>query len=194
MGVVKQLAKNSHKRYFRVKKKIGALSTASGRLIFDEQVYDTLNANERVAVAAHEFVHIRERDWRRQRTHYFAPSIAIWCVPTILWVVFRNSLPLSVIGILLFVGLPLAIVYLPFFLRVLEAEKSREIELRCDRVAAQFVDPSDLASALIIVDRITTPAMRGKILYRWGVRLYPTLQEREKILLDLQVSSTKDVP
>jgi Peptidase family M48 len=113
-----------------------------------------MTQDQRVAIAAHEFVHVRERDNRYDRLYSRLPPALVW-VAIGVWALSQAD-PSSGI-VLLIVAIPLAFIYAPFWLKVAAAKHYRERELRCDMVAAQYVDGEALISALSLADPILNP-------------------------------------
>lgn len=180
MEVQNVLPKDKQRRYFRVSRNLSSIATHSNALVFGDRVYSALTPTQRVALAAHEFAHIKRKDLAHKFRRYQLPSVGLWIVFLVTsYAIFRT---LSVVGVCLFVGLPIALTILPMLIELLDAERLREVELRCDEEAASYIDGSELIGALRIADSIMSSAAKRNPFRKLFARLYPTLDERSKTL------------
>ena len=176
MSVLEKMSTNPKDRWF-----IGRGSAAYSsktRVIFGRRFYERLTEAQRLAVAAHELVHIREGDAGYAERHVTIPALVCWLGPFLvslaLWRIF------FVAAILGLVGLELCLFSSIYSIRGWR----RAAELRCDVVAASFVDGQDLIAALRILDAFISPAQRRGLSYRlahWMLP-YPSLGEREEAI------------
>jgi Zn-dependent protease with chaperone function len=166
-----------------VAKNVDVFSTYSGSIVFGLPTYERLNANQRLAVLAHEFAHLKQRDSIKHLQRHVLPSVCLWAFALVVsYAAFGLS---RYTEIILFVGLPIALSYLPFFFQLADAKNSREGEIRCDRIAASYVGPEDLLSALSLIDATVATTREGSFMYGLLNRLYPTMQERQRLILNL---------
>lgn len=175
MNVLASLSKNPRDRYYLSKRRLSAHNIAN-RVIFGRQYWDGLSRDQRVAVCAHEFVHIREGDGKRKAKRLVAPSALFsFIVFVISSITFRSvlgSLLLSVFG--WFAGLSI--------LAVLNMRWNRAMELRCDEDAAIYVDAKALITALSAGEALISPKFKRSLAYRIASKSYPKFEERAQAI------------
>lgn len=185
MSALPMMSKDRNDRWFRGRGTT-AYSTAT-RVIFGRDLDERLSDGQRRAVAAHELVHVRERDASYANWHIRIPSLVIAALAyllTLWWL--RSTLPEGIFmtGELIFSVLPavfMLIIAIVVF-RLLARPWRRRAEVRCDVIAASVVSPDDLISALRIQEGLLTPKMRKAIAYRLWKGEYPPHGERERAI------------
>jgi Zn-dependent protease with chaperone function len=123
-------------------------------------------------VAAHELVHIREEDGRYVRDHVTIPALlsafGVFVVSLAVWPIFFLACFLALFGWL--AGL--------LSLTRMNIGWRRRVELRCDVVAASYIDGEDLIAVLAIQDSLIPSRRKGTRAYRRAAKAYPTFNER----------------
>jgi len=147
------------------------------RIIFGLTLYEKLSEVQRVAVAAHELVHVKEGDYSYALKHIALPSYLLF-VGILISSIWAGRLFLLVVLLALFVW-----VACQTSLMQIHASWRREAELRCDVIAASFIDGRDLIEALRIQSSLVTPKQRRSWGYRFASRMYPSQVEREEAIL-----------
>jgi Zn-dependent protease with chaperone function len=172
IGIVAMLSPNPSKRYFLSKWRTAG-NTILNRIVFGERYWAMLTAGERLAVCAHEFIHVRERDSRWKLTHTGLPSVAAALAVAIALY--------YALGRLALVSVFLAVLAWILALSVtssLNLGNNRRMELRCDTEAAKFVDPASLVASLQVADSLVSLEVKEGRAYRRLSRSYPTIEER----------------
>ena len=179
MGASRFLWSDVHRRYFKTQK--GILASTTGRAVrFGAVLYEMMTPEQRLAVAGHEFVHVRERDPLHNFVYLRLPPLVVWAAVWI-WAFFQPDPWFEILILLLYT--PVAVFYGPFWLKLLAAKHFREVELRCDSVAAQYIDGEALISALQLSDSMfNPPSVKNTRRYRNLSKLYPTLEERAEAI------------
>ncbi|MGD0477736.1 MAG: M48 family metalloprotease [Nitrososphaerales archaeon] len=178
MGVLGLLGSTKFGRYFKSKSRISAISFGS-RIIFGLNCWNRLNEEQRLALGAHEFVHIKERDSQRKVRRLLVPSLIAAVLTFLLWLSFVHSIPLN-LAVLSF-GLVLALIAWLVTLALaigVNARWNRKIELRCDTTAASYVDGEVLIGALEVCDSMVSKKVKNSWTYRLTAKTYPTQEER----------------
>ena len=176
IGILTMLSPSRNKRYFLSKWRTAG-NTILNRIVFGERYWAMLTAEEQLAVCAHEFIHVRERDSHWKLAHTGLPSVAAALV-----VAFAVSYAL---GRLALVSVFLAVLAWILLLSVtfsLNLGNLRRMELRCDTEAAKFVDPTSLVASLQIADSLISPKVKEGRTYKRLSRSYPTIEERIKAI------------
>jgi Zn-dependent protease with chaperone function len=176
MGILAMLSHSPNERYFLSKWKTAG-NTIVNRVVFGERYWAMLTAEEQLAVCAHEFIHVRERDSHWKLTHLGLPSVIATLV-----VAFAASYTL---GHLALVSVFLAVLAWFLVLSVtssLNFGNNRRMELRCDTEAAKFVDPMSLVASLQIADSLISSKTKEGRRYKRISRSYPTLEERVRAI------------
>ncbi len=179
MGALPFLDHNPHQRYFTAKGKFSGISTKS-RVFFGTPLFGELTDDERLALVAHEFVHIRERDTRFKFRYQFLPFCffltCFFVVPYFLGSAFTLLRAVALLasplwGYLFWVGSI-----------VLVSGRYRRMELRCDEVAVSFVSGAALITALEKADKMFGPEEKRRLWYRIQARTYPKPEERYRAI------------
>jgi Zn-dependent protease with chaperone function len=166
-----RMSGNPRDRWYEGRGSVGY--TFRNRVVFGKKLSGMLSGGQRLAVAAHELVHVREDDSRHANTHIVYPAaivgFAVFLTSLILWRIFPASALFFVVSwtgslSLLFLG---------------SAGWRRRVELRCDVVACSYVDGNDLTEVLRIQDSLIPPKMRKTLAYRLASRMYPSNADRE---------------
>ena len=176
MYALPRMSNNPADRWF-----IGAGSifySTSSRVIFGQRLYNLVTDNQRLALAAHELVHIRERDARYASRHVTIPAVTgfltFFLISYAFWHLLLASLLVSLFG---------WIFLLLIFLASIGSWR-KKIELRCDVIAATFVDGQDLIAGLRIQDSLIPRNRKRGFSYRLATKMtpYPSLGEREEAI------------
>ena len=171
MNVSGLLSRNRNDRYFKTKGRTMALSLGS-KVVVGSRFYDRLTADQRLALVAHEFVHIREGDNRFRLKNVLGATVAGAIALLLVSYVGTGSVLLS--SFIASVG---CLVTLSIVTRV-NTERYREMELRCDRIAASYTDGEALITTLRIIESTVSPKIKRSWAYRRAARAYPTLDQR----------------
>jgi Zn-dependent protease with chaperone function len=169
MDALRLLSSNRRERYFRTHVGVAAMSFGN-KVVFGARYYDKLTASQREAVGAHEFAHMLGGDYRDKRRRVVLPSLA---VPLILSVGSFLAARSALVAELAFVAWFLFCFVL---LSRRNAMKFREQELRCDSVAASFVEGQQLIDAIRICESMSRP--RGGRRAGANAGAHPTLDQR----------------
>lgn len=179
MGVLRQLDRKH--RYFLSSRGYSAFSFPGG-IAFGRAFWNAIDDGERLAIAAHEFSHIKSRDMEKRFLRIVLPPVVVTLavmIPLItLWV---NDLPDSeTLLAFIVVAVGTAALYSSTYTTtsLLGASWRRRMELSCDEDAARFTNGEDLIRALSLwhdaADRVGKKNIRTRI----QGRFYPSLAER----------------
>ncbi|MDA4119781.1 MAG: M48 family metalloprotease [Thaumarchaeota archaeon] len=193
MSVSGMLSRNPGDRWFR-----GPGITAytrGSRVVFGFELDKKLNDAQKLAVAAHELIHVRERDARHAFWHIDLPAIATGTAAFVLFATWLYLvLPPYTVPVVAMLGLVVggfAWVCALVVFRTLAKPWRRKTELRCDVMAVAFVDGDDLLAALRLLDTLLTPKLKRKIAYKLWKSEYPVTYVREAaIRKTMAVNST----
>jgi Zn-dependent protease with chaperone function len=169
MNATHLLSGNRRDRYFTTRVGVPALSLGN-KVLFGTSYYENLTEKQRLAVAAHEFAHMLEHKGRQNR-RIIVPCLV---VPLVL-----AAVAIGITGSILLSELSMLTGFLGTFLVMnrLNAGRSRHEELKCDSLAASFVDGNELISAIETWEKLGKPrSRRGKAFP--GSRSHPTLDQR----------------
>lgn len=175
MGVLPHMSADPGDRWF-TGKNLMAFSNLN-RVVIGAPLMSRLTEAQMSAVAAHELVHVREGDSRYTQRRIDIPS-------AVLGVAFFLAMSFTIASgsILLILVAWLCGFFVWIVARVLLSDRyrawRRATELRCDKVAASFVNPEDLIAALVIEEAMIPPNIRRSRAYGRAATLYPTLAER----------------
>jgi Zn-dependent protease with chaperone function len=189
MNVAQKLSPNRSQRWYKARI-VGALAVSrKNRVYFDSQPFETLTDAQRLAVAAHELVHIHQGDFAHARTRIVIPTFVASAIilAIFFWLVYSRT-PQYIIesdpdGLVILPLIPAALAFWLFgmFFQLLQGSWRRKAELRCDTITATYTDRNALIEALRVQDTLLTPKQKRSFRYRLTKRLrpYPSLQERE---------------
>jgi len=184
MQVNKILRAEKLERYFNV----GFLSVGGmaflDRIFFDSRFLQVLLTDELLAVAAHEFTHIKKRHGTKKFFRLTAPAAIIGALMG-LFVFFNFSLiaPIPIVGSLgkVVSGL-LAAIFFGFFALVaglyVNAKWLRSLETECDLSSVEFLNGEPMIPALIKLNNLRSRTMPR--LERLLPKVYPTIEQRIK--------------
>ena len=176
MGAEPYLVSNRAKRYFKVRGLPGAASSKN-RVFFGAEIYERFTEGKRLAVAAHEFVHIRERDTRYRFRHQALPDDAVLLVAVLVFgIAIETQFMFAALVVLL--GSAFSFPALQVVLYWANSKTYREMELRCDREAIKFVDAQDLIDVLKESRALIPPRLRRGLRYKLASWAYPDIDER----------------
>ncbi len=181
MGVLNRL--NRKQRYFFARRAYSAFSFPGG-VAFGRWYWNKLDDGERMAIAAHEFSHIKSNDGVRRFLRIPLPSLAVTLA---LMITISSVLPYSAsAAVLEEVGVGVATVLIfvlsSTFLSLINAHWRRRTELNCDADAARYVNGEDLIRALSLWESAISEKTRKAMRYRIQTRFYPTLAERTEAI------------
>lgn len=181
MGVLDRLDKRN--RYFFAKSRYSAFSFPGG-IAFGKAYWSNLADGQRMAIAAHEFSHIKNDDMRKRQARILLPGLVIVAAFALFWVYYLlpfmvNSIGLAMLGLISLVVLLSASLLL---VGIFSAPWRRRTELRCDMEAARYVDGEDLISALELWEGEVSRKGRRKMRYRIQSGFYPPLTERVEVI------------
>ena len=186
MGVLGRL--NRKQRFFLSKRGYSAFSFPGG-VGFGRAYWEHLDEAERMAIAAHEFSHIRSNDLLRRFLRMVLPPAAVTLgvmIPLVSW---TNALPDSVFPVvLLFVAVATVALYTSTYALValLNAPWRRRVEMKCDVVAAKYTDGEALIRALSLWEGAVSGKARRTVRHRFLSRNYPSLAERAEAIRETE--------
>jgi len=175
MSVLQKMDPNPKERWYVGRGYVGY--STMNRVFFGSRMLSSLNDSQRIAVAAHELVHIREGDTRHALWRISIPSYMVFLGLLVLSTWAGRASAITMVGALVGLIACLAI------LTQANAGWRRAAELRCDVVASSFIDGRDLIEALRIQNSFISPKLRKSLGFRFGSRLYPSQAEREEAIL-----------
>ena len=182
MQVTKILKVNKLERYFNV----GFLAVGGmaflDRIFFDSRFLQVLLPDELLAVAAHEFNHLKKRHGTKKFFRLTFPAAIIGVLMGLL-VFFNFSLvaPIPIVGSLgnVFSGL-FAAIFFGFLALVaglyINAKWLRELETECDLSSVKFLNGEPMIQALIKLNNLRPRRMLR--LERLLPKIYPTIEQR----------------
>lgn len=181
MGVLNRL--NKKQRYFFSRRPYSAFSFPGG-IAFGKWYWDSLDDGERMAIAAHEFSHIKSKDGIRRFLRIGMPSFVITLA---IMIAIASILPYSASAAVLEdagVALGTAFVFVCVFTltSLINAPWRRRTELNCDADAAKYANGEDLIRALSLWESVIGEKARKTIRYRILSRYYPTLAQRTETI------------
>lgn len=193
MSVLQMMKASPADRWFKVQSLGGALATSSkDRVFFDMRAYDALTGSQRLAVAAHELTHIKQRDSRHQQRHVAIPGYLAWGASFLLYLeLMLRALPpgppaeaSSIIAVLAFVASSFTWLACLVVLLLVNGGWRRAAELRCDLGAVAFTSGEDMIGALRVQEGLLSPELKKSVRYRMNNRLYryPSFREREEAI------------
>jgi Zn-dependent protease with chaperone function len=170
MGVLPLLSRDPADRYLITKaKSITALSLGN-KVVFGRSYYDLLTDAQRLAVSAHEFAHMLEKE--RGRWSIAWSTLAISSLLTVGTFLALHSVLLSE-----------SVFCLSFFgtIRILssrEVERGKLQELRCDNLATSFVGGEPMIASLRLAVSIRNQSPRRSFLRRLSKSPMSAVEER----------------
>ena len=179
MGVLKLMSPNTRERYFITSANGFTAAALGNKVVFGRPYYERLSDEERLAVSAHEFGHILDRDNCRRKiaSKTLLVSLAL-TVATFL--AFHSVLLTESVFCLAFLGL----------MRILssrDVERSRLQELKCDSAAASMVGVEPTITSIRLADSM--------LARRSGLRLFsrsstdPSVEERTDAIMALRAGN-----
>jgi len=183
MGVVRRL--NGRERYFLSSRGYSAFSFPGG-IAFGKGYWDHLGEGERLAIAAHEFSHIRSNDAMTRFLRIGLPSLALALaimlgISSVLIYGPSNSVDtLELAGVTL--GTVLVFLCSYTLMNLVNAPWRRRMELRCDTEAAKYTNGEDLIRALSLWQGAISEKAQRTFRYRIQSRSYPTLEDRVRAI------------
>jgi Zn-dependent protease with chaperone function len=182
MQVTKILRAKKSERYFNV----GFLAVGGmaflDRIFFDSRFLQVLLPEELLAVAAHEFTHLKKKHGTKKFFRLTAPAAIVGALMGFL--VFSNfasihSIPL--IGSLdEIVSSLFATIFFGFFALIgglyVNAKWLRSQETECDLSSVEFLNDEPMIQALIKLNNLRSRRMPR--LERWLPKVYPTIEQR----------------
>ena len=181
MKVNKILRANKLERYYNV----GFLAVGGmaflDRVFFDSKYQQILLPDELLAVAAHEFTHLKKRHGTKKFFRLTAPASIIGVlIGLVVFFNFALITSIPIIGSLgnLVSGL-LAAIFSGFFTLVaglyLNAKWLRSLETECDLSSVEFLNGEPMIQALIKLNNLRPRMM---LLERLLPKVYPTIEQR----------------
>jgi Zn-dependent protease with chaperone function len=143
MDADRYLDRNREERYFMTKDRVLALSLGN-KVLFGKAFHDSLSREQRLAVLAHEFSHIRDGDNRYKAKKVIQRSFLALTAMLILPYALTGSLILSALAssLAFLIALELS--------ALLNRMKYNEMEVRCDKVAVSYLGGRALEESLVI--------------------------------------------
>jgi Zn-dependent protease with chaperone function len=177
MEVIQHL--NTKQRYFFSRRAYSAFSFPGG-VTFGKWYWNNLNDGERMAIAAHEFSHIRSNDVIKRFLRVAMPSFVATLA---IMITISSMLPYNTSMALLEgvgVGVATIIVFTLSYslLSVINAPWRRRTELNCDADAAKYTNGEDLIRALSFWENAVSEKARRTTRYKIQSIYYPSLAER----------------
>jgi Zn-dependent protease with chaperone function len=182
MQVTKILRVDKLERYFNV----GFLAVGGmaflDRIFFDSRFLQVLLPDELLAVAAHEFTHLKKRHGTKKFFRLTVPAAIVGILMGLL-IFFNFSIvtTIPIIGSLgnVISGL-LAAIFFGFFALVaglyINAKWLRSQETECDLSSVKFLNGEPMIQALIKLNNLRPRRMPR--LERWLPKVYPTIEQR----------------
>jgi Zn-dependent protease with chaperone function len=182
MQVTKILRAKKLERYYNV----GFLAVGGmpflDRIFFDNRFLQVLLPDELLAVAAHEFTHLKNKHGTKKFFRLTVPAAIVGALLG-LFVFFHFSIvtPIPVVGSLdnIVFGL-LAALFFGFFTLVaglyINAKWLRQQETECDLSSVKFLNGEPMIQALIKLNNLRPRSMPR--LERWLPKVYPTIEQR----------------
>lgn len=182
MQVTKILRASKVERYFSV----GFLSVGGmaflDRIFFDSRFLQVLLPDELLAVAAHEFTHIKKRHGTKKFFRLTAPAAIIGVLMGLL--VFLNFASIDSIPLVGSLGKVvsslLVAVFFGFFALVaglyVNAKWLRQLETECDLSSVKFLNGEPMIQALIKLNTLRPRTMPR--IERLLPKVYPTIEQR----------------
>lgn len=181
MGVMSRL--DREQRYFLSRRAYSAFSFPGG-IAFGRWYWNSLDDPERLAIAAHEFSHIKSNDGIKRFARIGLPSL-VATLAIMITVSYSLAYSASVATLdLVAVALGTALTFTLSFTVVglVNAPWRRRIELKCDIEAAKNANGEDLIRALSLWEGAVSEKAKKTTRYRILSRYYPTLAERSKAI------------
>lgn len=181
MSVLSRL--NGKQRYFLSKRAYSAFSFPGG-IAFGKWYWSNLDDGERLAIAAHEFSHIKSNDGIRRFWRIALPSLVVTLVVMLtvasVLVYSPSMTTFALVGVALGTALTFACSFV--LMSSINAGWRRSMELDCDIEAAKYTNGEDLIHALSLWDSVISDKTRKTLQYRILSSLYPTLSERAQAI------------
>ncbi len=143
MGVTGLLSQDSNDRYFSTGIKVSA-ARLGNKILFGKRYYASLDSEQRLAVTAHEFAHMLDGRDSRMRLVILALAMSSICMVGA-YLGTHSSLLTESAFVAGFVGTTSISSWVT-------AGASRELESRCDKVAAQFVGGEPLIASIRLAE------------------------------------------
>jgi Zn-dependent protease with chaperone function len=182
MQVTKILKVGKLERYFNV----GFLAVGGmaflDRIFFDSRFLQVLLPDELLAVAAHEFTHLKKRHGTKKFFRLTAPAAIVGVLMGLLvFFNFSTVAQIPIVGSLgnVFSGL-LTTIFFGFFALFaglyINAKWLRKLETECDLSSVKYLNGEPMIQALIKLNNLRPRRMPR--LEKWLPKVYPTIEQR----------------
>jgi Zn-dependent protease with chaperone function len=182
MQVTKILKVGKLERYFNV----GYLSVGGmaflDRIFFDSRFQQVLLPDELLAVAAHEFTHLKKRHGTKKFFRLTVPAAIVGAlIGMFVFFNFSQITPIPIVGSLgNIVSALLAAILFGFFALIAglytNAKWLRQKETECDLSSVKFLNGEPMIAALTKLNNLRPSRMPR--LERWLPKIYPTIEQR----------------
>ena len=182
MQVTKIVRAKKLERYYNVSfLAVGGMAFMD-RIFFDNRFLQVLLPDELLAVAAHEFTHLKKKHGTEKFFRLTAPAVIVGALMGLLaFFNFSIITTIPVVGSLgnIIFGL-LAAIFFGFFTLVaalyINAKWLRQQETECDLSSVKFLNGEPMVQALIKLNNLRPGRMPR--LERWLPKVYPTIEQR----------------
>jgi Zn-dependent protease with chaperone function len=181
MLVTTTLKKTKLDRYYKARLRVGGMAFLD-RIFFDANYFDTLLADEVLAVAAHELTHLKKRHGAKKFFRLTVPSAIIGVLMGFfVFFNFASMDPIPLVGSLgKVLSSLLAALFFGFFGLVValyvNAKWLRSQETECDLSSVKYLNGEPMITALIKLNNLRP--RRITRIERFLPKLYPTLEQR----------------
>ena len=180
MKVTDWLSNSLSDRYFVTKANVAAFSFGN-KLLFGANYFGSLNEDQKLAVAAHEFGHVLG-DAGQRRKRLVVPAAAVSVLMSILVFMSTGSMVALMFGAVVgFVG---AAAMLSSF----DSKHYLRHEMSCDKLAADYVGGNSLVEAIHIAESLqrAAPRLMASLWKRAGAKPNESLKVRIDAILALE--------
>jgi Zn-dependent protease with chaperone function len=151
MNAASLLERNPKRRYYKTNDILLAMSLGN-KVLFAKEFHDSLSADQKLAILAHEFGHIRDGDNRNRAREALRLGLLALAILPVVYLMTGSLVLGSVSSSIAFLStLELA--------RIMSRGRHEEMETRCDKVAVTYVGPGPLEGSLALAE---TFLVRGK--------------------------------
>jgi len=178
MGSLTYLDPDTRKRYYKIDRMKGAASYKR-RVYFGARLFESLTEGERLALAAHEFSHLRNRDGRYRYWRITAP-IELILLASVGLAFYQGS---QAVWLALLLSFPLWGYALRAALMLSHAKALKAQELRCDQEAVKYTKAQDLLEGLKKSRAFMTPRELRSWGFKIASRTYPSDEERYQAII-----------
>ena len=181
MQVTKILKKPQSDRYYKARLRVGGMAFLD-RVLFDATYFGTLQADEVLAVAAHELTHLKKRHGIKKFFRLTVPSALIAVLMG--FFVFFNFTSVDTTPLIGSLGKIasslLAVLFFGFLGLVaalfVNAKWLRNQETECDLSTVKYLNGEPMITALIKLNNLRP--QRNTRIERYLPKLYPTIEQR----------------